>query len=153
MNRPVGLLLQDKRLSIDTDSLPVCLWSMEQVESYLVAPGPIEVAFVDEAESSRLHHAFFDDPEPTDVMTFPADPGDNHAGDIAICPAIAAANCAREGIPFAEELTLYLVHAWLHLSGLRDDDDEARREMRRGESTLMQAVKDAGAVLKASWSD
>lgn len=152
MTRQVALMVEDDRLRLDPSSFERCVAGLDRSESFPVPIGTLEVAFVDEARCSQLHEDFFDDPEVTDVMTFPGDPGDDHLGDIAICPSVAAEAAAREGLPFAEELTLYLVHAWLHLAGLRDDDADARSEMRRGESTLMDELRKAGALLDCAWS-
>ena len=40
-----------------------------------------------------------------------------------------------------EELTLYLVHAWLHLAGLKDLDEEDRHKMRGAEAEQMEALE------------
>ena len=80
-------------------------------------------------------------------LTFPGDPDDNHAGDIAICPFIAAKAAGRENTPFAVELTLYLVHAWLHLAGLDDREEDQQAEMRRAERQLMEHLQNAAPAL------
>jgi probable rRNA maturation factor len=111
----------------------------------------LEVAFVEAGECRRLHAEFFGDPGLTDVMTFPGDPADGHAGDIAICPAAAFAACRDSGLAFAAELTLYLVHAWLHLAGLDDQDPAGREEMRAAERRLMDHLDATAAILQADW--
>ncbi|MEX0326316.1 MAG: rRNA maturation RNase YbeY [Puniceicoccaceae bacterium] len=151
MTRSIGLVVGDSRLQIAAASVESCLIELDRNGQYRVAPGSLDVAFVSSEESGQLHKDFFDDPDPTDVMTFPGDPADNHAGDIAICPSIAAASAKREGLPFDEELTLYLVHAWLHLAGLRDSDEDERREMRAAEARMLDQLRNAGALLKAAW--
>ena len=151
MKRTVELVVEDDRLHLCHQSLEACLACLEAFPGRAIPPGSLEVAFVDEPHSGQLHKDFFDDPEPTDVMTFPGDPEDGHAGDIAICPAVAASACGKSGLPFAEELTLYLVHSWLHLAGLRDSDDEEIREMRLAEDILMNLLRENGAILEATW--
>ena len=151
MKREAGLIVEDRRLQISAESVENCLQQLDQAEPFIVTPGSIAVAFVTPEGSAQLHRDFFDDPEPTDVMTFPGDPEDNHAGDIAICPQIAAESARRESLPFDTELTLYLVHAWLHLAGLDDQDAEDRRRMRQAENRLMQLLQTSGACLEARW--
>ena len=152
MTRSIGLVVGDNRLQLAAESLERCLAELDRSGQYLVAPGSIAVAFVTREESGQLHRDFFDDPEPTDVMTFPGDPEDDHAGDIAICPAIAAISAKKENLPFSEDLTLYLVHAWLHLAGLRDQDEEERKVMRRAEAGLMDQLRGSAALLEAAWN-
>jgi probable rRNA maturation factor len=45
----------------------------------------------------------------------------------------------------AAELTLYLVHGWLHLAGLDDLTPRGRRAMRSGERRLLAALRRARA--------
>ncbi|MGC9450398.1 MAG: rRNA maturation RNase YbeY [Oceanipulchritudo sp.] len=151
MKRKTEAVVGDMRLSLSPGSLEACIRALDEEPAFRVPPGSLEVAFVDEVGCRRLHSAFFGDPELTDVMTFPGDPEDGHAGDIAVCPAAAAA-CAGPGTPFREELTLYLVHAWLHLAGLRDDNESGRAGMRLAEAALMGSLRNKGAILEASWN-
>lgn len=153
MSRPVDLLVQDQRLELQPESLEACIRSIDQFPAFPVPAGSLGIAFVDEPECCRLHADFFGDPDPTDVMTFPGDPDDDHAGDIAICPAVAASACRESGLSFASELSLYLVHSWLHLAGLDDRDQPGREEMRKAEAELMQHLGQAGSLLQAQWQD
>ena len=141
----------DPRLEMDAGSVIRCLRQMEAHGGYPVPEGSVAVAFVDERECSRLHEGFFGDPEVTDVMTFPGDPEDNHAGDIAICPKVAKDASRETGLPFHEELALYLIHAWLHLGGLDDREAPARRGMRKAEDILMRHLREHGALPEAKW--
>ncbi len=47
---------------------------------------------------------------------------------------------------FSAELTLYLVHGWLHLAGFDDLAPEKKRAMRRAEARAMRLLTRAGAV-------
>jgi probable rRNA maturation factor len=149
--RPVNVLNDDDRLALDATSVLACVTVLDQVDKGSVLPGSLGIAFVGEAECSRLHAAFFGDPEITDVMTFPGDPEDRHAGDIAICPVVAATAAEESGLSFREELTLYLVHAWLHLSGMEDGTPQGRSQMRAAEDRLMQVLRGKDGLLVASW--
>lgn len=149
--RTVEGVVSDERLSLEQASLARCVRVLEACPEINLADGSLEVAFIDEATCSQLHESFFGDPETTDVMTFPGSPEDAHAGDIAICPAVAQRASLDSGLPFVEELTLYLAHACLHLSGLDDREEEAIREMRLAEEAVMRQLRDAGALLDAAW--
>jgi len=153
MKRPVDTVVGDRRLQIDPASVERCVGVLEAQQVWRVPPGSLDIAFVDEAACRSLHTDFFDDPELTDVMTFPGDPEDAHAGDIAICPAVAARSAPEHRLPFAEELTLYLVHGWLHLAGLKDQEADDRSAMRRAEAGLMEVLRVHEALLDARWQE
>ena len=111
-----------------------------------VPTGELSIALVDGAEIVRMHKQFLDDPAVTDVITFPGDPDEDLAGEICVCADFAAAQAPRFGQSLDEELTLYLIHGWLHLAGYDDIADEDRPKMRAGEARAMAAVKAARKV-------
>ena len=152
MMREVSLYNGEPSLRIDSSSVEACIHCLDDLDKFPVREGSIEVAFVNLPDCCQLHGDFFNDPDPTDVMTFPGDPEDDHAGDIAICPHVAVDACREEGTTFQEELTLYLVHAYLHLSGLRDDTDPARAQMRLAEEVAMAHLGKANSLLECNWS-
>ena len=89
----------------------------------------ISVAFVTEKTICALHDQFLNNPDPTDVITFPADLSDEESiGEICISVDEALKYIDRNTLE--DELTLYLVHGWLHLAGYDDIKDEDRKEMR-----------------------
>jgi probable rRNA maturation factor len=58
----------------------------------------------------------------------------------------AADVAKRRGLEFPRELTLYIVHGWLHLSGCDDKSSAKRREMRASERAALAAAKAAGTI-------
>ena len=152
MSRTIEADVLDKRLELDGISLRKCIAILDSNSDFPVPEGSLEIAFVSPRECSQLHKRFFNDPEITDVMTFPGDPEDQHAGDIAICPEMAFTACRERGLAYQEELSLYLVHAWLHLAGFDDQEDVSRKEMRQAESVLMTRLIEESALLSCSWN-
>jgi len=152
MMREVSLINGEPSLRIVSSSVEACIHCLDELDKFPVEDGSIEVAFVNVSDCCQLHADFFNDPDPTDVMTFPGYPEDNHAGDIAICPHVAAEACREEGTTFREELTLYLVHAYLHLSGLRDDTDPERAQMRLAEEVAMARLSETNSLLECDWA-
>ena len=154
MSRPVEASVEDPRLELGEGSVERLFHFLDTLDiPWSVAPGTLAVAFVGESRCAELHEAFFGDESVTDVMTFPGDPEDGHAGDLAICPAHAARQAPAYQQTFAEELTLYLVHGWLHLAGLDDREEEAIRAMRAAEDDLMRRIRAAGCTVAATWRD
>ena len=50
--------------------------------------GELSIAFVSDAEIAQVHSEFMDDPSPTDVITFPAQPEMKSAGEIIVLSLI-----------------------------------------------------------------
>lgn len=151
MSRPIEVVVSELSLEIDQESVIECLQLLDTIDGYSVPPGSLAVAFVDEQTCCSLHRDFFGDPDVTDVMTFPGDETDQHAGDIAICSSVALRASERENTLFAEELTLYLVHAWLHLAGFDDRDAKSIRSMRSAEAALLNRLRSDSRMLRARW--
>lgn len=88
----------------------------------------VTLAVVDAAEMARLNLRFLRHRGPTDVLAFPAGPGDppRFLGEVAVCPAVARREARARGIDWREELARYAVHGCLHLLGY-DDHTPARR--------------------------
>lgn len=108
--------------------------------------GELSVAFVSKLEISRIHGEFMQDDSPTDVITFPGDLDDGTAGEICVCPEVALEYASENGKRFAEELTLYLVHGYLHLCGFQDKEEDDRTEMRKAENIAMNTLSERDAI-------
>jgi probable rRNA maturation factor len=124
MRKAVSFLL--KKLEIDTDE--------------------IIFHFVSEKKICSLHTEFFNDPTPTDCITFPIDsPGEKASwhilGEAFICPKTALTYSKHHRTDPLEELYRYVVHCILHLIGYDDLQASERARMKRKERTLLLAVK------------
>ena len=103
----------------------------------------ISVDFVTEAKICELHAQFLNNADPTDVITFPADIGDAYkVGEICISVDEALKYPQYE---LANELTLYLVHGWLHLAGYDDIAPADRVIMREMEQKTLQFLRTCGS--------
>ena len=112
--------------------------------TWRLAAGEISVAFLTDAALARLHGEFMDDPTTTDLITFPAAQADHgQAGEVCISVDTAHNYAAQHDHQFAEELTLYLVHGYLHLSGYDDRTPATRKQMRGAERRAIAALRAA----------
>jgi probable rRNA maturation factor len=146
--RPWAASRRHPRLRFTAASLSRCLQVLQSSPGRQPPPGELSLAFLTDDALAALHEKFLADPVPTDVITFPGDPDAELAGEICVSVDRAAAEATRRRRPFAQELTLYLVHGWLHLAGLDDLTPAGRRAMRRGERRLLQAI-----VRARAWPD
>ena len=116
-----------------------------ELENSVFRPDTLDlsVTFLTDEALAELHGQFLDDPTATDVITFPAKPGFGVAGEI--CVSVDAAR-RQPGRVFSDELTLYVVHGWLHLAGYDDLEPAKKRRMRRAEQTALARLRAAGAM-------
>ncbi|MEO8863814.1 MAG: rRNA maturation RNase YbeY [Opitutaceae bacterium] len=107
--------------------------------------GELSLAFLTDATLAQLHADFLADPSPTDVITFEGNPDEGTAGEICVSvdAAIREVGARRD---FSAELTLYLVHGWLHLAGYDDLQPMKKRRMRRAEARAMELLRTTEAV-------
>lgn len=105
----------------------------------------ISVYFVTKREIARLHQTHFNDPTPTDTISFPLDPPGQkphcHLGEVFVCPGIAVDYAQKRGKDPYDETILYMVHGILHLIGYDDQEAEDRRKMRRKERECMKFLR------------
>lgn len=102
-----------------------------------ISEGELSIAFVDDAQIAQVHADFMDDPTPTDVITFPANPEMESAGEIIVSVDHARSRSAELREPFSRELSLYLIHGWLHLAGYDDRNESDRAKMREAEQIAL----------------
>ncbi len=105
----------------------------------------IAIYFVSEKQISDLHGRFFNDPSPTDCISFPID--EQSLGEIFVCPKTALSYAAKKGLDPYEETSLYIVHGVLHLLGYDDLEEKARRSMRKKEKSCMRHLSKLGRSL------
>jgi probable rRNA maturation factor len=122
-------------------------------------PGELSLVFLTDPALAQIHADFMDDPTATDVITFEGNAAAGLAGEICVSADTAAryvgadlasARGRAPGAPlqkkFSAELTLYLVHGWLHLAGYDDLQPAKKRRMRAAEARAMKLLRTAGSV-------
>jgi ssRNA-specific RNase YbeY (16S rRNA maturation enzyme) len=67
-------------MQLEEESVRELVDAIDAYEGYPIPAGSLEIAFVDVPTCCQLHSDFFGDQDITDVMTFPGDPDDQHAG-------------------------------------------------------------------------
>lgn len=111
-----------------------------------ITEGELSIVFVDDTTIAQVHDDFMDDPTPTDVITFPADTMMESAGEIIVSVDHALSRSQELDEPFSRELSLYLIHGWLHLAGYDDRNDADRAKMREAEQIALGIIEPAGVA-------
>jgi len=104
------------------------------------------VRVVTDADLAGLHGRFLGDNSSTDVITFGGDAAHGTAGEICVSADAAVRIAGRGARRLSAELTLYVVHGWLHLSGYDDRDPASRRAIRGAESRAMRLLSRSASV-------
>lgn len=143
------------------DFLPISQHSVEEVVKCVLKEekkefDEVSVFFVSTEGMCSLHAQYFNDPSPTDCISFPMDSeseeGYRILGDVFVCPETANSFLEQAGSPFSKEdiykeTTLYLVHGLLHLLGYDDIEEQDRLKMRIAEKRLMDKLQEQSIFL------
>ncbi len=110
----------------------------------LTENGQLGVSFLSSGKMAEVNWDFLTHTGDTDVICFDYRENDGFDGDecvdILICPNVAAREAEKRSLPYAQEVTLYLIHGLLHAAGYDDLKPELKRKMRRAEKRVMTAV-------------
>ena len=125
---------------LDVDLEEISLLATYVLDQMRVHPqADLNVIFVDEEASERLHREWMDLEGPADVLSFPMDelrptpvgeePREGMLGDIVVCPQVAARQASQAGHATVDEILLLITHGILHLLGYDHVTDDERKEM------------------------
>lgn len=135
--REIQILNNHPELQIDETALEECIRILDTWGKYSVTDGELSLVFPDQEEMCRLHDEFLSDPKLTDVITFDGDPLLEFGGEIFASADQAQIQAPHFNNDFSSELTLYVVHGWLHLAGLDDRAAETLKVMKDAEQEAM----------------
>ena len=150
--REIAIANRHPRLKLDGRAVERAMALLDEHAAAIVGrnfhmpAGELSLVFLSDDALAELHAQFLDDPTTTDVITFEGDPALGTAGEICVSADTAAAYARAHERDFSHELTLYLVHGWLHLAGHDDLQPMKKRAMRRAEARAMRVLERAAAV-------
>lgn len=105
--------------------------------------------FVGDKTMDGINRRFLQHEGTTDVITFSyfddgaVSPGDAGVDLVVCCDVACREGAARKDSSYAAEMTLYIVHGFLHASGEDDLDPASRKRMRRREKEVMAVLQRA----------
>ena len=158
MRRPLAIANQHPRLRLDRHALARVIATLDAHPAEFnggCRAGELSLAFFTDGALAQLHADFLDDPTITDVITFEGNPDLGTAGEICVSVDAALRHVklplarGRRAVPaarlaaFSDELTLYVVHGWLHLAGYDDLQPAKKRIMRRAEARALALLRRA----------
>ena len=165
MKRDLAIRNGHPRLKLDRRALAAAVAVLDAHAAKFLGgcpPGELSVVFLTDPALAKIHGDFMADPTATDVITFDGNAAAGLAGEICVSADTAAryvglplvgmpSRSARRQAPalqndFSAELTLYVVHGWLHLAGYDDLHPAKKRRMRAAEARAMKLLRTAKAV-------
>jgi probable rRNA maturation factor len=117
--------------AITAFALPACQAAVRSRSAPLSGLGEIEATILGNPAIAKVHRDYFDDPSPTDVITFPY-------GEILIGAGVVGENAARFGNSPSEEAALCVIHGLLHLAGRNDQTARAAKDMARTQEQIFK---------------
>ena len=152
--RVVEVAVRHPSIKVVDSSVIKLIQTLDSAKSYVCPVGDISVVFVNDAEIKKIHKDFMNDATVTDVITFVGEdhPAEPFAGEICVNLDQAKRVAKKHGHTFEEEVSLYVAHGWLHLSGLRDKKSAEAKKMRAAESFALAYIDHHRAWIKVSRS-
>jgi probable rRNA maturation factor len=138
-----------RRLRIDREALAGAVGRLDAAAGTFrggCPAGELSLVFVADGALARLHARYLGDGSPTDVITFGGDAAHALAGEICVSVDAAVRRAGTARAALSREITLYVVHGWLHLAGYDDRTATTRRAMRRAEARAMRLLDRSGAL-------
>jgi probable rRNA maturation factor len=144
--RSVQIYNPCKALKLDKTAVESAFRFLDDHAPYSIPEGDLSLAFLEEKAHNQLHADFLNDPSPTDVITFTGDSEEGLAGEICVSIDTALNYSKEHNLDFSRELTLYLVHGWLHLAGFDDLKPTDREDMKKEEQVCMSLLETNGMI-------
>ncbi len=121
---------------------------LSRLEARLHPGDELAVHLVNRRTISRLNREFLGRRGATDVITFdyregdlPPAAGARTAGEIFVCPEVAAQKTAEFRLTLGEEVVLYVIHGILHLAGRNDRRGPEIAAMRQAEREILDRLR------------
>lgn len=113
---------------------PACLEAVCLPDAPLPGLEVVEGTILNDAAIAAVHAEFFNDPTPTDVITF-------HHGEILLGAGIVTENARRYDRTPDEEAALCLIHGMLHLGGWDDRTPVDAKKMARQQEQIFKMAR------------
>lgn len=143
--REIGISVRHRQVRVERTLLRRVIAALDEASDRFEGGcplGELSLAILSDEALARLHGDFLDDPTRTDVITFEGEPLAGLAGEICVSADTALRVARERRSKPSEELTLYVVHGWLHLAGYDDLQPRFKRRMRAAEARAMKILRE-----------
>jgi len=103
--------------------------------------GEISYIFCDDEKILEVNNQYLQHDYYTDIITFDYTAGNKISGDIFISLDTVKSNSEEFGTDYIVELQRIIIHGILHLCGIEDKTDEARKNMTEKENEALAILK------------
>ncbi len=131
-------MVLNRQREVRVSLLPLERFLLRAKKTVSLPRSEMTVCLVSDSEMQRLNRSYRRKNKPTDVLSFPAGSSADYLGDIAISPATARRNAAKNGRTLPQELRILILHGLLHLMGYDHQTDQG--EMDRLESKFRRRL-------------
>jgi rRNA maturation RNase YbeY len=148
--------LRNSQKSLSVDESSVCSLSCYVLEELNLPACDVSVSLVGDQEMTELNSRYFGKSGTTDVISFPMEGGAESIrdgillGDVVLCVPQAVRAAGDMGVSPCEELSLYLIHGMLHLTGEKDGTAEERARMDVRQEGILAQAREAGSLIRLS---
>lgn len=137
----VTIFNKQKKLPISSDYIEKIVLST--LEDFKITSSEVVIHLVGKKKICSLHDIYFQDPTPTDCISFPLE--DPYClGEVFVCPEVAIAYSKKNHKDPLHETSLYIIHGLLHLLGY---DDQTPAQIKKMRSLEKQAMKKLGLTV------
>ena len=127
------------RDAADMEALAVLCY--EATARAVGAPGgEVALLLTNNAAMQDLNNRFRGKDKPTNVLSFPGDPGADHLGDIAIGREICQDEARELGAAITDRAAHLIVHGLLHLMGYDHQSDIDAEDMEQREIEILSRL-------------
>ena len=144
--RLIQIANRSRRLRFSPEEVEELFAFLEEQPELQVPEGTLSIAFLKDQEHTRVHQEYMNNCSSTDVITFPGDPDMGLSGEICVSVDFAEESARDREESFSEEITLYLLHGWLHLAGFDDRREASAKEMRRIQTKILSRIRNSRLV-------
>ena len=111
-----------------------CLAASLSPDSPLPSLEQVEISILSDKAIAEVHGEFFQDPTPTDVITF-------HHGELLLGAGVVAENARQYGHQPSDEAALCVIHGMLHLAGWDDLTAKDAKKMAKEQDRIFKMAR------------
>lgn len=146
--RLIEIANRSNRLQFSPSEVKGLFAFLEKQPEFQVPEGTLSIAFLKDQEHTKIHQEYMNNCSSTDVITFPGDSDIGLSGEICVSVDFAEKSAKIHKKTLGEEITLYLLHGWLHLAGFDDREETTSKEMSQIQNKVFSRIQNLRLVPK-----